>query len=490
MPTDRSKSKGWGPVQDSSKYRLLMAREFFPSVVALDCGYSVGQPEYDETTALQVTRWCFTRSGKTIPITETIKVAQTRQINIDIGLPPSYTLWTPLHVVAGSDCKRDFFMCYKCPPQSKDAHFFHMVDATMDQIKPGTVYIEGSGDQVAYTASSRIHVPRIDTNYGLLGRKQQDITAALHAIAFDFGNCKTCNPNEHRNGYYGGIGGLYHSTDNFVNGTALTLPGFAVTDRVSGIYAEGGIVLVTAEIGISPGPSTGAIYYSEDDGATFQDVSPALAPVLEDVIEGGGYYYACGVGAVYRSLDGLTWETITNTVAPAPAVLYKMAYDELTNTVYIAGDDAGTGIALALQGTALTDITTTVMPTGTVPLYSVAVLYPGHVAFGGNTGYFTENADVSQGEDFTVKTIGTGAIRAIQGGRWNTVIGDGNKLYTRNVCNGMTWKALGLTLGLTIVGNILGGADGNYENGVNDMAFVTASGEILRVAPQHPGALV
>lgn len=477
----------WGPVQTTTSYRLLMQDPVYPNLVALDCGFGVGQPEFDETNAVERTYYCYDkRAGRLVPKTEVLYGSSIRKIRYPINLPKGKTLFSPIHQFAGKNCPRDLFMVYICPPNVEDNHFIRMPNGRFGAIKPDTAFIEWDGDQdgTPYTATSELTVTEQQTYYHLVASKVQDLTPSLSAIAWIFGECVECDAFEHRVGLYGGTNLLARSTNAFGSGTTITT-GLASTAVINGILADGNIVLA-----VYTDTTTGGVLKSVDGGVTFTDVSPASCKPLNDVIRAGQYYYAVGgTGYIIRSVDGSNWSVVSNTVA-ASATLYDLAYDPVSRNVYIAGDNSSAGVALMItpQG-ALINISANVQAAaGSLPiLYVVTILGPKHIAFAGASGFFSESVD--GGGVYANSVVGSSAIKVLLGDTWRTFVGAGSNLYQRSVANEMTWKPATLAPGQSITGNFLSGASGNNASGANYFAAVTDAGEIFVIAPVFPNAL-
>jgi len=479
----------WGPVQTTVSYRLLMEDPSFPNLVALDCGFGVGQPEYETNDAVKRSYYCYSaRAGRLVPKTEVLYGATIREIRYPIALPKGKTLRSPIHEFAGRNCPRDLFMLYICPPDPTHTHFIRMPDGRFDQIQRGTAFIEADGEQAGttYEASSTLTVTNEMTYYYLMVTKPQDTVDVYAAITWAFGACVNCSAFEHRIGYYGGLNNFKKTTDAFASGSTITT-GLANTASINSVVSDGATVVAV----YSDSPA-GGILLSVDNGASFVDVSPASCKPLNDVIRAGSYYYAVGgTGSIYRSVDGANWTVVSNTVAAA-ATLYDLAYDQSTGLIYVAGDNAGTGVALQINSSgAITDISAAVKGSaGSLPIvYVVDVLADGHIAFGGAAGFFSEFATAQVSSLYRNTTVGSAAIKFIGGDPWQTVLGGGTKVWHRWVVNEMSWEQIPLAPGITITGAITSGSEGANDEGSNYFNLVTDAGEILIVAPVFPNAI-
>lgn len=480
----------WGPNQESTGYRFLMAGKRFPQIVPLDCGYSVGQPEYEETDRVQQKYWCYDPNlGRNRPVTVTIRGAEIREITYQLMLKQGNILKTPLHDVAGRDCERDYFMLFNCPENSDYAHFYHLPHGRTDQIKRDSIFIEGKdGSGTPFDASTQLHTPREDVYFAIIGVERQTAGDPVQTIAFDPAQCAGCDPNENLTGFYGGEDTFFSTADGFVTGSAVSigLPSGAIAQST---FVEGDHILVGYAASVA---GTGGIRRSIDGGASWSDASPTSSPEIFKITYGGGLYYAVGgTGGIFTSPDGATWTAITNTLYPAATDdLKDAAWDEGSQTLYIAGGGAANGIALALLGSALADIGTQVKGSlGSLPLLSsVKVLNGRHVAFGGASGFFSESPEASDGTLFKNASVGTGTITTILGNHVRTLVGGGTAIRVRDGITQFDWRQLRLVNNTTITGNITDGAEGKFIFGMNDFVFSTDAGEIIRVAPTYPGA--
>jgi len=479
----------WGPTQTTVSYRLLMEDPNFPNLVGLDCGFGVGQPEYEKNDAVKRSTYCYSaRQGRLVPRTEVLYGATIREIRYPIALPKGRTLRSPIHQFAGRNCPRDLFMVFICPPDPTHTHFIRMPNGRFDQIERGSAFIEADGEQTGtvYDASSTLTVTTEMTYYYLQLSKSQDTTDVYAAISWSFGACVNCSAFEHRNGFYGGLNNFFRTADGFASGTAITT-GLANTASINGVVTDG----ATAVAVFSDG-AAGGILLSVDGGATFTNVSPAGSKPLHDVIRAGSYYYAVGgTGYIYRSVDGSAWTLLSNTVAPT-AVLYDAAYDPSTGLVYVAGDVSGTGVALQINSSgAITDISATVkgaavsLPT----VYVVDVLAEGHIAFGGASGFYSEYVAGQINPLYRNTTVGSASIKFIGGDSWQTVVGGGTKVWHRWVPAEMAWEEMPKGPGVSITGAITSGAEGMNDEGANFFSFVTDAGEIFIAAPTYPDAI-
>lgn len=477
----------WGPVQTSVSYRLLMQDATYPNLIALDCGFGVGQPEYDETNAVERTFYCYDkRAGRLVPKTEVLYGASVRKIRYPISLPKGKTLYSPIHQFAGKNCPRDLFMVYICPPNQEDNHFIRMPNGRFGAVKQDSVFIEHDGDQdgTPYTASSELTVTEQQTYYHLVANKVQDITNSLSAIGWIFGECVECDAFEHRVGLYGGTNILARTTNAFGAGTTITT-GLASTAVINGILADGNTI-----IAVYTDTTNGGVLKSVDGGLTFTNVSPASCKPLNDVIRAGSAYYAVGgTGYIIKSVDGSNWTVVANTVA-ASATLTDLAYDPKSRQIYIAGDASSAGVALMITSSgAIIDISALVQGSaGSLPiLHAVHVLGEKHIAFAGATGFFSESTD--GGGVFANATVGSSALKVLMGDSFRTFLGGGTSLYQRSISTEMAWKAATFAPGVTVTGNFLSGAEGNNSQGANYFGAVTDAGEIFIIAPVFPNAL-
>lgn len=87
--------------------------------------------------------------------------------------------------------------------------------------------------------------------------------------------------------------------------------------------------------------SSGVVYRSDDDGATWTDVAPAGSTgTFNGVAYGNGVFVIVGdFGMFFSSDDGLTW---TRVISHRPGNVYDVAYSEVLRCFYVVGEDDGT----------------------------------------------------------------------------------------------------------------------------------------------------
>ena len=207
-------------------------------------------------------------------------------------------------------------------------------------------------------------------------------------------------------------------------------PAHFITD----IAVRKGVVAVTFANDLDPALAiTGGIAYYRDG---------AVAIALVDGIANTDPWYAvdwvdkrwvavgqAGAIAVTDTNNMEDWTSVVQTVTAGH--LMDIAGDTSNGIFYIVESAGG---AFTLKGSIMTDITALVDP-GTLltTLHSVAVVYPDHVLYGGDTGYVMENTAASVGGVFTATTLGANNIESITGDRWRQWFGHGAELFERSV---------------------------------------------------------
>lgn len=490
----------WGPKLGNQSYVLEMDPEVFGQPVHTLVGYSLGAPEAETQDAVMFPEFA-PEGGFIVKSNFYARKAYNLSFSYEIVLAPG-EMWSVLNKVANSRglCKRDFYANYLCPADPQFGHFIRFPDGILDEIIPTSMLISTTDDEEALTHQTTLRSPKRMTYYalGVTERSRLDSAYPYYAIAYRKQNCANC-PDNFQLGVAGGGNGtaapeFVSTEDRFATSSDITnsLPaGSIITD----IYASGDVVVAT--FANQPNYSivsatTGGIVYSTDGGVTTSIVSgvTGTAGALLTITRGGNQYWAAGrAGVIWRSYDLVNWTQLTHSYN---SNITDLAYDKATGVMYAAGyDGSSNGDAFRIFNNVVSEITTEVNA-GANRLYSVAVLAPDHVAFGGVTGVFRENTDASGSETYTTVTVGgtTTTVMYIGGDRARTIVGAGTNAYERSRLTDGLFKAMTVNPGTTISGIITGGDQGNYEGnaGLNYFLLVTDQSEALSLAPFYPNS--
>ena len=473
----------WGPELgvDSVDHQLLLEASRFGDLIALDCGYGLGTPEYTETTPTKVRKWCMTRRGQMRKYEYTKRAAKITERGVDLLLPEGSYAYNAIRDIAGQDCRRSLWLKLNCPEDPTWAYAIEFVKGIVGDVKLTTAFMEGKEDATPYAASARLTYVEEHVNFYLEGFFRQQNANPLYAVTFSFRKCSNCEPNDHRRGWYGGTTeDLYYSTDAFANGTAITLPTTA-TSVVHGIYDDGKQVLLATSDTAAPGHILRSV-----DGVNFDIVFSTTTNGMYDVTFIGNEYLAVGDnGEVVHSPDGITW-TAVGTLATAD--FKKIAYNPKNRSAYIAGNDGVNGFAYIYKNGVLVDISTDVGAASNL-LLTVASLGHDHIAFGGSVGavgQVIESSEASSGV-WNAFSIGADPVAAIAGTSSRTFVFQGVVVQERAAWDEYAWNEV--VLDVVPTGNFTAAANGNFATGVNDLVAVTDIGEIYRFAPTFPYAI-
>jgi hypothetical protein len=452
--------------------------------------YTVGEMTMETTAKVQIPIEKMV-NGKQRTILFTKEHEQSRNYVFEVGFPPGNFWRSPLSKLVSNlnNCARDFYMVYLCPSQPCFGVGLWLPEGRMSPITIGALKTVEE-DRVPITATSNLDVAEPHVMfYGRASLRQSGLDA-LYAVSFCDTSCDECEE-VCQNGIYGGGDGVAaelfeESDDEFQSGTTITTSlavGMIITDSI----CNGETIIATYADDVFGGtPTTGGIVYRADASATpvAVDLSTALFAIAESV---GTYaFIAAGAGgAMFGSIDGLTWVAITQTTTSAD--ILDMDFDEETSYVWLAGDDTNAPFAgYVTPDVAVVDITSDL--NATTGLTKVKVLWKDHVMFGSNTGELDENKGASNGGSYTAVPSGTtSSIGAIVGNKARTWIGAGAEIRERGLFTDRDFRAIDLAPGSTFAGNV---TDGDLcrqtleiLEGANVAVFVTDAGEILYFEP-------
>lgn len=340
-------------------------------------------------------------------------------------------------------------------------------------------YVIHDEADIPLKARATVSFSRKIAYHPLIGRKvATDAGLTVYAIGYRRASCVDCERYPERSVFYGGFEGValkFFKSDD----------GFATSTSAAPFPFDGGLIAwMTAWVGDTVVQATdNGLIVSVDGGNSYELAVNGVfraAHYFEDIRT----FYAVGdSGAIYYSTNGLNWHNVSNTVFPA-ASLYDVAYDPLSETVYVVGDDAGDPVVMTLYGDAIGDITADVGITEGVQ--RVKMLAPGHILIASIGGQMAENCDVIKA-GWTNFSIGSGGdTNVILGDRYRTFVSNGNKLWVRSIgdrSGGVNWSALTFASGAGITGVITGGAEFIDRNGaINHLVIGTDDGEIAIVS--------
>lgn len=486
----------WGPKNgiDSKDYLLLMDTdspvEEFPYRLL---SHILTSPSQDLSDPLTIP-FAQLKNGAIKIIQRTKRAAQETGLSYTLGFPSA--LWTPaleLAMRSNKSLTRNFYMLYLSPEDAQYGHFHAFEDATLDPpIEAGDLITMTDDAIFQYTTTlrcpSRMTYLHLDLN--LLDAGGADDVVNAVAIREDTANVASDRPNRvmAAGGNTAAAPMGKTSLDQFASNTAAVFPAgiLAAWKLMDLLYVGDGIYAAFSDVAdpfaIGPGPVAGGVAYSPDNGATWVASGAGMAEAAFGLAAFNGFVYVVGTGgAIYKSSNGVAWEEVVNTTYTE--VLTCIAVDEDNQLAYIGGAN---GTALTLSATErLSDISTAV---GLVAedVRSAAVFEPGHVAFGGAGGYYSETLDADSGV-WTEYTVGgtTDLISAIAGDAFRVVAGAGNTVYERSLLTGMEFQALSFIYGAVVAGNVMDVALGNDGN-----FFLVGfdTGEIVAAKPRYPGA--
>jgi hypothetical protein len=214
---------------------------------------------------------------------------------------------------------------------------------------------------------------------------------------------------------------------------------------------------------------TGAIYYSRDNGITWDTTWTGLIPTVRTIINGRNVWVAGGIGSssvntLAYSFDGFIWRGLGTTIFSAGATTgcYGITCGNSSTRGFLAAGSGTNTIAYSKDGINWTGVGNVMFQTGfcvaqnTIPaFYYVAVAGGGGV---GSTNTLAYSADGGLNWAGLGTTIFSTACYSILPGAIFIACGEGTNTlaYSQNIA-GTSWTGLGTTIfslaGYTIVQN-------------------------------------
>lgn len=450
-------------------------------------GHTLTNGNVNLSDALRITRVELSR-GRIRTFTITKRAAEEQGRTYDIGFP-SGAIYTPaLRAAQRPGCSRTFFMKYLCPEDRRFEHVRILPNGVLSPPVPTGDLITVE-DVTPITETSTLETSTQETLFILGYDPVYSVSSTnIGAIAFLTAECPGCADVPGlaliaAGGDGDGATTVVRTDDRFTNVTNPTAGG---SDHyATGIFTDGGLVVMTFADETTPAGGTGAvagsIAISNNGGQSFVAVSGISLPVY-GVDRLGGTLIAvggtgAGAGKIYYSQDeGGSWTEFTGTTTVAEAFTAISADNEV-GAAYIVGEAASL-FKVTVPGTAviLADLSNN-LPGSPTALSAVKVLGPNHIMVGGASGYLAESFD--GGANWVQLAVaGANAVGAIGGNRFRTLVGAAGVLWERSPLNDFGWSQVATESGVAISGNIRSiamNADGDY----NLFAIVTSNGQFL-----------
>jgi hypothetical protein len=474
----------------TNRYLILVEKDNYHSPLTRLIGFAMSAPDIDFAGAITIPTQRFV-NGQPATFNVTARAQYARQYTFTFGFPSANWIFTPVGRLAEnlSICRRDYHLLYLCPDDACKQHHITLPDGLMSALEPGDlVVVTDDGTPIEATAQLYIESPRLYVY--LRGSLAQDSGDETLAVVYDESeNCNCVIPN--LVGAYGGGDGVGAPTgettaDEFVTGTDFATQLIAdvaalATAIIQGVFLAGETIIVATDSGAAISTSGGTSF------TACLEAGGALAGDYNRVYYYAGYYWLLGAaGALLRSSDGVNYTTLSIGSINAATEWNDLAWDKSNNLLYLAGDNAGTGVAAIINGTAVIDISANVAA-GANPLLSVWVLAPNHVIYGDGIGLFHEHTEATAASATnlfsTVLSGGTDEIVRIRGDKHRTVAVTTTSLIERSL---FTERVFGEM-------EVLGTIDGNYTDlaqgaprgfpwpGYNHFVASTDAGELVVV---------
>lgn len=483
----------------TNSYLILMRKEDFFSPLTRLMGFALTAPNIDQSAEVTIPEPDF-QAGQVIAFQRTVRPAAPTRYTWTLGFPDGNFIETPVGNIAGnslSNCTRDFYLLYLCADSPCKSHFIALAKSTLGAIEPGD-WVTFGDDPAGIEATAPLSQRQPELYVYVRQKQQQDLANPLYSIGITIPDCSANCGCPNLDGAYAGDGGanpLYSVTDNqFGSGTDDTIPIGVIpaANSIWRILIEGNLSIVSH----TDDPTWALVGDSglavRLDGAWSVAVDEAGAEITDEIraiFKGGSYFYAIGnSNVVLRSVDGITWETLTSP-ATGTTDWWDGDYDRSTGLVYLGGEDGANGVAYVLDGEAFTDITSLVNP-GANGVNSVAVLGDDHVAFGLDNGQMREHQAASTAATGnlynTVLTGSTSPVIVILGNLHRTAVGTGTEIRVRDILTNRDFSTAPVLAGGAAAGAITHGVMGEMRGrmwpGANDFFFTTDAGEILHLA--------
>lgn len=489
----------FSPLVHSEDYDFFLRGSTFEETPIDLIGHSLEQPNY-ETVAILKGNTVERINGVKTPVTRNIRPEIQTGQSMDVGLQEGAVVsrLSYLAEVAGN-VRRDLALVYDCDDDTRYHHFIMHPNAMFSRPQNTSKIVGMGGDSNLITKKVTFSL-ETKREYWKLGIYEQSATpndTALYTVGISLGDCVGTT----RRNFVGHVAGApsevgqpaFSATTTTRFGTLVAGTNGVPNDHIiTGSVRRGNVVIAvhTDDADLSTA-TAGGVQYSSDGGATFADATITGSPALFAVTYGAGYYVAVGAGGgIFRSVNGLTWETVSNSLG-ASADLYGIDYDAGSQYFYIVGHDGTNSLVARMRDTSVVDITATVgADSDTNVLYAVRALDPGHVAIGGAGGSYYENSDIKgNAEWYSGNVQGTTSdIRVILGDSNRTVVGAGSNIYIRDWLTKNIYAVQAPESGSTITGDYLGGAEGENSVFFDNFVLVTDAGEVVILRGFHPDA--
>lgn len=487
----------------TNRYLLLVEKADFFSPFTRLLGYSLTGLNVDFSNPITVPRILF-QNGQSFAQNQVIRGQTARSYTWTLGYPSGNFIMTPTGRLAENLalCERNYHLAYLCPTDDCLSHFWVLPDGVQSPLELGDLIAAPGEDAEAITATSQLYVTQPYLYLYVQGTLS--VTQANNALyAVDFSDI-ICNNCEEPNAVvvWGGedtgaaTPTVYRSTDSL--STINAISPVAPNNVIHGVYsASDTIIVVYADDPDLATATTGGVFISKNAGATWDaGVDGAGAPIadaLGDIFLAGGFFYVVGkAGVIWRSIDGVNYEAVTNTITSGTTDFYQGDYDADRDVIYIAGfDPAGpAGVAVSIVNNVLVDISA-VVNAGANAIYSVKVLGDDHVAFGLADGNLRESQAATQASAANLyRTILTGAtaeVRGIEGDIFRTLVFAGTEIRERSDITDREFAPLDYVAGQAPAGNYqasdTGSDNGFIAPGLNYFIGATDGGELVLARP-------
>jgi hypothetical protein len=477
---------------------LVEKNNFHQPFTAL-IGYSLGEATVETAARVQIPV-AQLRNGQVVTFLKTVRGEFVREYTFEVGFPPGNWIRSPIGRLIRnlSTCTSNFYLVQLCPEEACQEFFIFLPEATMSALTPGQL-ITVEEDAVPITATSNLQItePRIGVHVEANVVQILAEPNALYAVDFCDPTCDDCGAVCQDGVYAGNDGGgpsaaILEVTDNQF-GSAIagtTVPTLGAGMFITSVLCLGSFIVGTYSDDPDPQGvlSDGGVFISIASGVTWTvtNLSTAMFDVAE--VFGGQYaYVAVGDGgAIYGSIDGVTWTQIVQTATTG--VLASIIFDAGTGIAYIAGDDAGGIVAITLQGETVTDISAALNSVDAMLV--VGVLGRDHIVFGSEAGDIDESVAATSGVWTAVPTPTTNPLRVLMGDRSRLYAGGDDGIYERSPLTQRNVAAVTFVAGASLSGAVQDGAvcleDSQVFPGVNEAVFVTDVGEIVVLKPCAP----
>lgn len=488
----------WGGETTSKDYEMLIAGNTPVDEPISLIGHSLTgiTPETRDAVTMPVVEKV---RGRIVNRVKTLRPAENTGLTGTIGF--GNALWTPAMQRARvqGGCETTLYIDRLCPADPDERITYIFPETTLAQPTRVNDPVTVDEDNLIEW-QSELRAPFEIILWAAGGFELTDLSDPMYAVAFSTEECAGCSETTLYQNIVA-VGGtssvrVVKTTDRFSDYDVLDTSNAPASRVGTSVWTEGDIILVGfANDDDFTAAATGGTLFSADGGETAMAVDSNITTPVNGVTRFAGQYVAVGgVGGgqaqVWTSTNGIDWTPVSSPNLPADAAISAIAVDNDEGVFYVSLEGGNflkgrlSGTSISLTPIALPNVTTT-------DLYSVAVLGEGHIAVGGETGYYAESFD--SGDEWVQPSFpGTNTAYAIGGSVDRVLTASGSTFYMRDLQtrNVFTSATANLRDGASVSGVVRGiysDTTDRYERH-NYIAAVTDSGQVFLFRPLFPNA--